>query len=96
MWKTIFTKCFPTKQTERKSENKIKDLIASSKSRDLKFVIIIYIYIYIYNMFTCNKLIDDLFSNFVKGKYESGLNSKIPRKLIKYIEKKLYNTKYRA
>ena len=47
-------------------------------------------------MFTCNKLIDDLFSNFVKGKYESGLNSKIPRKLIKYIEKKLYNTKYRA
>ena len=42
MWKTIFTKCFPTKQTERKSENKIKELITSSKSRDLKFLIIIY------------------------------------------------------
>ena len=40
-------------------------------------------------MFTYNKLVDDLFSNFVKGKYESGLNSKIPRKLIKYIEKKI-------
>ena len=75
------------RERERKSENKMNELIASSKSRDLKFVMIIYIYIY--NMFTYNKLVDDLFSNFVKGKYESGLNSKIPRKLIKYIEKKI-------
>ena len=48
-------------------------------------------------MFTCNKLINDLFSNFVKGKYESSLNSKVPRKLIKHMGKKIYiNTKYRA
>ena len=39
-------------------------------------------------MFTCNKLINDLFSNFVIGKYESSLNSKVPRKLIKHMEKK--------
>ena len=42
-------------------------------------------------MFTCNKLINDLFSNFVKGKYESSLNSKVPRKLIKHMEKKKLN-----
>ena len=54
------------RERERKSENKMNELIASSKSRDLKFVMIIYIYIY--NMFTYNKLVDDLFSNFVKRK----------------------------
>ena len=35
------------RERERKSENKMNELIASSKSRDLKFVMIIYIYIYI-------------------------------------------------
>ena len=43
-------------------------------------------------MFTCNKLINDLFSNFVKGKYESSLNSKVPRKLIKHMGKKIILT----
>lgn len=37
-------------------------------------------------------MINDLFSDFVKGKYESGLNYKVPRKLVKYIEKKNYIT----
>ena len=32
-----------TRERERKSENKMNKLIASSKSRDLKFVMIIYI-----------------------------------------------------
>ena len=74
--------------TLSKSENKIKELKASSKSRDWNNQFYIYIYI---QMFTCNKLINDLFSNFVKGKYESSLNSKVPRKLIKHMEKKKLN-----